>query len=112
MTKKRLLLIASLPLTIAVTLCVLAMPPPRPGVTKANFDRIKKGMTKAEVEAIFGEKGDWPDSTAQVGQAMCWRAKDGSGAVVEFVDECVVIKQWADSHETILDKIRRWLHVQ
>lgn len=36
-TKTRLLLIASLPLTIAVTLGVLAMLPPRSGV---NFDRI------------------------------------------------------------------------
>ena len=57
-TKRSLLLIASLPLTIAVTLGVLAMLPaifpPKPGVTKANFDRIEKGMTMTEVEAIFG----------------------------------------------------------
>ena len=36
-TKKRLLLLATLPLAIAVTLGVLAMLPPSPGVTKANF---------------------------------------------------------------------------
>jgi outer membrane protein assembly factor BamE (lipoprotein component of BamABCDE complex) len=53
--KKRLLLIASLPLTIALTLGVLAMLPPPPGVTKANFDRIQEGMTRAEVEEIFGK---------------------------------------------------------
>jgi hypothetical protein len=56
-TKKRRALIAILTLTIAVILGVLAMLPPRPGVTKANFDRIEKGMTLAEVEEIFGEKG-------------------------------------------------------
>jgi hypothetical protein len=40
MTKKHLLLIASLPVAIAVTFGVVALLPPRPGVTKANFDRI------------------------------------------------------------------------
>ena len=111
-TKKSLFLIASLAFIVVVALGVLSIIPPRPGVTKANFDRIERGMTKAEVEAIFGERGNWWDGAAQMGQAMCWTAKDGSGAVVEFVDECVEIKQWADSHETILDKARRWLHLQ
>ena len=50
MTKKRLLLIACLPLTVAVTLGVLAMLPPRPGVTKTNFGRMEIGMTRVEVE--------------------------------------------------------------
>lgn len=108
MTKKRLLLIASLLLVIAVT---LAMLPPRSGVTKANFDRIEKGMTLAELEEIFGEKGNWWDGAGRKGLPMCWTAKDGLGADVEFVDESVARKQWADSHETIFDKIRRWLHL-
>jgi hypothetical protein len=108
-TKKRLLLIAFLPLIAAVVLGILSILPSSPGVTKANFDRIEKGMTKAEVEVIFGEKGDWWDGAGQKGRPMYWTAKDGSGAVVEFVDECVAIKQWAESRETVLDKLRRWL---
>jgi hypothetical protein len=40
---------------VAAVLIVLALLPPRPGVTKENFDRIEIGMTEAEVEAIFGE---------------------------------------------------------
>jgi hypothetical protein len=58
-TGKRLILIASVPLVIVVTLGVLALLPPddRPGVTKANFDRIEKWMTKAQVEEIFGREG-------------------------------------------------------
>ena len=57
-TKKRLILIAALPLVIvAVTLGVLAMLPPGPGVTKANFDRIEKGMTLAQVELLLGGTG-------------------------------------------------------
>ena len=111
MTKKRLLLIASLPLAIALTFGIFTILPPRPSVTKANFDRIENGMTKAEVEEVFGEKGQPSYGAPQVGEAMFWTARDGSNAIVEFVDECVAIKQWADSKETIFDKIRRWLHL-
>ena len=110
-TKKRLLQIASLPLTIVVILGVLTILPHRPGVTKANFDRIEKGMTRAEVVAIFGEKGNWWDGAGQKWLPMCWTAKDGSGAVVEFVEESVAIKQWTDSNEAILAKLCRWLHL-
>jgi hypothetical protein len=53
-TKKRVLLIASLPLAAALVLGVLAMLPARPGATKANYDRIEIGMPKVEVERMFG----------------------------------------------------------
>src|ERR1017187_4650698 len=58
-TKKRLILIASLPLTIAVTVGVLALLPPSPGVTKANFDRIQDDMTNADVKQILGGDATW-----------------------------------------------------
>jgi hypothetical protein len=58
MTKKRLALIAVLPLAIAVILSVLAMLLPRPGVTKANVYRIHGGMARAEVESVFGRSSD------------------------------------------------------
>jgi hypothetical protein len=54
MTKKRFALIAVLPLTVAVILGVLAMLPPHPGVSKANFDRIKEGMAWEEVDLMLG----------------------------------------------------------
>jgi hypothetical protein len=47
MTKKRLLLIASLPAAIVVTLGILAVLPAQPGVSKTNFDRIETGMAPA-----------------------------------------------------------------
>ena len=112
MTKKRLLLVAAVPLTIAVTLGVLAMLRPSPGVTKANFDRIEKGMTRAEVEQIFGRESIRWDGLAEKGEGFHWMARDGSSALVMFVDECVTEKQWSDSNETILDKLRRWLHLR
>ena len=106
-TKKRLLLIAAIPLVAgAVTLGVLAMLPPSPGVTKANYDRIEQGMTKAQVEQIFGREGkrtEWGRS---------WEADDGSGAFFQFRDHCVVYREWYESHEPITDKLRRWLHLR
>jgi hypothetical protein len=137
-TKKRLLLFASLPLVIAVTVGVLAMLPPRPGVTKTNFDRIETGMTRAEVEDIFGGKGkEWPEfwmrSDADILKGMTtqeireidsrerqgwdrfimrWDANDEAQAGILIQNDCVVAKQWFDSNETFLDKIRRWLHLR
>ena len=107
-TKKRLLLIAAVPLAIVVVLGVLSVLPSRPGVTKANFERIEEGMTKAEVEGIFGREG----KMGGVKLWMFWEADDGSEAGIAFIDDCVVSKRWHDSTETILDKIRRWLHLR
>lgn len=115
MTKRRLLLIATVPLTIALTLGVLAMLPPRPGVTKANFDRIRIGRTLVEVQEIFGTKGfiftidiPFPEGTTW----RVWQADDGSNVQIGFVDDCVVGGEWNDSNETTLDKLRRLLHLQ
>jgi hypothetical protein len=131
-TKKRLVLISALPVIIVVALGVLAMIPPRPGVTKANFDRIEKGMTRAEVERIFGGPATEPNiavlkdvyrNREQVeaifgreGQGTewgrYWKADDGAIAAIWFSDDCVTDTAWEDSDETIPNKIRRWLHLQ
>jgi hypothetical protein len=55
MKKKRLLLIAgAIAAVVGLTLGVLALLPPKPGITKENFDRIEIGMTYDEVVAILG----------------------------------------------------------
>jgi hypothetical protein len=113
-TKKRLLWVASLPLTIAVIFGILALLPPRPGVTKANFDRIQEGMTQAEVEVIFDKPGEVRE-VVRWSLMLRWRSDDGAVATVSFSgdDELVVhSKTWTDSDETILDRIRRWLHLK
>jgi hypothetical protein len=112
MTKKRMPLIAVLPLTVAGIVGVLAMLPPSPGVTpgvtKANFDRIEKRMTFQEVEQIFGRAGQ---------HTWCgywwWQADDGARALVafDFNGDSAGPKTWEDSRESTLDKIRRWLHL-
>lgn len=120
MTTRRLLLIAAVPLTIAVIVGVLALLPlgDRPGVTKANFDRIEMGMTLAQAEEIFGGKAktiepwfggirDNPGAKVAV-----WEADDKSKAGIVFMNGCVWHKEWADSTESFLNKIRRWFHLR
>jgi hypothetical protein len=117
-TKRRLILIAAVSLSIALTFGVLAMQPPGPGVTKANFDRIQEGMTLVEVKKILGEKGRyWEMRSTPISfvpktdnGVWSWSADDGSWALITYSDG-VVGKYWTDSTETILDKIRRWLHL-
>lgn len=121
MKKKRLLLLASLPLAIAFTLGVLAMLPPNPGVTKNNFDRIQEGMTRAEVEAILGKPVLRFDNAFSTGTAIFrsnhWRGDDGAEASISFLSENlmedkVTQKTWTPSKETVFDKLCRWLHLQ
>ena len=119
MTKKRLLLIAAVPLAIAVILGVLVMLTTRSTVTKANFERIQEGMTRAEVEEVFGEKGE--QELPGIVAAYVWYADDGSWTAIDFVDGCVVRKSWHDSADgflrparelTFFQKLRLWLHLR
>ena len=116
MTKKRMLLIAILPLAIIVTVGVLAMLPPRPGVTKTNFDQIQEGMTKAEVEAIFGghpSKDFQYRVKREIYTSGIWCEDNGKEvAWIEFFDGKVCDTRWGGVNESITDKIRRWLHLR
>ena len=105
MTKGRLLLIGLFPLAVVVALGVIAMLPPSPGVTKANFDRIEMGMTKAQVEEIFGEKGVEIDLGYTV-----WESHDGRATIL-FCYDSVNGSGFQSNNGTILDKIRRCLHL-
>jgi hypothetical protein len=59
-------LLVALFLSLAVLLAVMAyaarpifFPPTNPRLTRENFDRIKEGMKRADVEAILGPPGDY-----------------------------------------------------
>jgi outer membrane protein assembly factor BamE (lipoprotein component of BamABCDE complex) len=51
---------------IGLAFVIPALRPSKPGVTKENFERIQLGMTKTEVEGIFGGPANsltlWQDS--------------------------------------------------
>ena len=106
MTKKRLLLIGGfLAACVCLPLGVVAIMPP-------SYDRIEKGMTRMEVEQILGAPRD-PHTTWD--RWLYWDAEDGSVAALRLgfglFNNSVIDGHWVDSNETILNKIRRWLHL-
>jgi hypothetical protein len=109
MTKKRLPLIYVLPLTVAVILGVLAMLPPRLGVTKANFDRIKVGMNKSEIERVF----DGQEDAGNINMWHIWHGPEGS-AIITFSDQDIVLsKIWAYAPpENWFQRTCCWLHLR
>ena len=76
--------------TLAACICLglgvfaLLVPDDRPGATNANFERIEKGMTTAEVQAIFGEPPflEQPDSLRPGHVLAWWKQNEGHGNFV------------------------------
>lgn len=89
-------------------------------VTEENLNRIEEGMTKAEVEKIFGAKGElgefqyWSRPNL-VG--MVWKGHDGTACVLfennrVATSEHIPTRGWSHGNESMSSKIRRWLHVR
>jgi hypothetical protein len=113
MTRCRMLLIASLPLAGAVVLGVLALLPALRGATKANFERLEKGMSKDAVEEIMGEclSEDLPNCTLMWvdGEPLVfryWSHPDGD-AMAGFLAGRLFDKHWTDSPGW-WERLRRW----
>jgi hypothetical protein len=125
MTKKRWIVLAGmLAACVCLTLAVLALLPPRPGVTLANIDRIENGMTRAEIEKLLGGAGvelsDWvPLRTINAAcvTVVAWdHPHDGTHVAVYFDrDNRVIGKDWKEwgpgPPETFLQKLQRLLHL-
>ena len=110
MTKKRLAIAVGLAAgCLSLTLAALTMLPPGPAVTKSNFDRVEKGMTRAEVEVILGIQSPRAPIPGVVYQD--WNREDGARATIVFCDEIVTRKEWRDSSVTLKQKLRRWLRL-
>jgi len=113
MTKRRKLVVASLVSALfGLGIGVVVLLPEEASVTKTNFDRIEKGMSQADVEAIFGS-GPW---CPMMWLGCCgihvevWKNQDGSEANITFNLDSVDSKSWTASSESIVGKLRRWLH--
>jgi hypothetical protein len=57
--RRRTLLVVLAVLAVVVAAGVVLWPRPPSRITRENFDRIREGMTRAEVEAILGPPGDY-----------------------------------------------------
>jgi hypothetical protein len=114
--RRRTLLVALVALAVVVAVGVVALwPRPRPQpssrITRENFDRIKVGMTRAEVEAILGPEGDhrtrhgetemldgsWnPDWTHDGPLMATWRDPAGGPSVGVWISDSVFILIYFD----------------
>ena len=107
MTKKRLVWVCLIvsPLLLGGALFCLCERDP---ITQANCDRIKKGMTEKEVQALLGKKADYSFSYVPLGLTHCWKGSRGRIEVQMtpfFVDHAV----FTPDSRTILEKIRNLL---
>ena len=114
MKKKRLLLlVGAIAAVVGVTLGVLAMLPPKPGITKENFDRIENGMAFEDVNAIFGQQPDpWQSGVRANGwKQHLWKSNDGDFAIIAFDENGAVEKHWLGQRddrtafEKLLDRL-------
>jgi hypothetical protein len=63
----------------------------RPGATEANCQRVHKGMTMIEVEAIFGGPGQWHSGKGSIADSWDtyeWKGSAGT-ALITFHSKCV-----------------------
>jgi hypothetical protein len=65
--RRRKLLVALAGLAVVVAVGVVVLWPPEDRITEANLERIKEGMTQAEVEAILGPPGDYRTGHGETG---------------------------------------------
>jgi hypothetical protein len=113
MTKKRWMVLASLLAAgVCLTLAVLALLPPRPGVTKANFDRIEEGMTLDEINTILGRSPDNVIEKNNQGEIwQYWTDYDGEVWILLGNDSTLSDKRWIAYEGTFLQKVRQWLRL-
>ena len=117
MTKKRWIVLAGmLAACVCLTLAVLALLPPRPGVTPADIARIENGMTRTEVERILGGSGtvyfDAVDSPGgQLTEIRWGQPHDETCVDVWFDRDNRVISKISHPPDTFMQKLRRWLRL-
>ena len=119
MSKNRWLLLGLLLLmTACVVVVVLAyVLPPRPGVTKENFDRIEVGMTRAEVEKIFGVENLPGRNPLRRLSRQLFEDEDTDALADIHFDETdrVALAEWRPGRpdeRTPLDKLLQRLHLR
>jgi hypothetical protein len=98
------------------TLLVLVLLLAGPGVTKANFDRIKAGMSRAEVEMLFGRPADarYLHGGLKIRHTVeVWHGVEGEAEIVSDEAQGVVADEawsaWSPRDEGILQRVRRLL---
>jgi hypothetical protein len=117
MTKK-LWIVAAVTL-VACAYLVVVLPYPR--VTKANFDCIQDGATKADVEKLLGDPSadsgpKWkiifvpiPPRLSPGSTMAIWNGHYGVALIHFNKNSVVTYKGWFPVRETLYEKVCRWL---
>lgn len=116
MTKRRWLAIAGvLGILACMTLLVLVLKPAGPGVTKTNFDRIKAGMSRAEVEELFGRPADarYLHGGLKIRHTVeVWHGVEGEATIISDEARGLVAKEeWSPRDANILQRVLRLLRL-
>jgi hypothetical protein len=85
-------------LAIGVVICLtlaVAKLLPRQGITRANFERIEVGMTRAEVEALLGEPNEFGFTYNYRFTMLQWKSYE-CGIRVDFADDWVTSCECGD----------------
>jgi outer membrane protein assembly factor BamE (lipoprotein component of BamABCDE complex) len=88
-----------------------------PGVTEANFARIKKGMTFDQVVDLMGMEALSGGYGSLRWMCFQWKAEDESQVAVwcqfdwqgDSREWRVISSEWHDANESLFKKIGRWL---
>lgn len=89
----------------------------RPGITHANFRRIREGDTAAQVEEVFGVPSCAPpdyhrDRLPRGHRREVWEGEAGAAIVTFDAAGQVVTAVWDDYSLSLLDRVRRALHLR
>jgi hypothetical protein len=101
--KKRLIVYGLLAL---FAICVFGYLHFRPGVTRANYFRVKAQMTRADINGLLGGPRDdvqWGDRLPNGGHCEWWSGPAGSIWLVYDERERIVWKEWKETNVTLFD---------
>jgi hypothetical protein len=96
MNRRRLLLLA---LTLSLTVCAVAVRSTlhdRPGVTEADTERVRDGMTTGQVRALLGDDITLDEPTPLGARMTTWRGRGGFLTVTFGTSGKVVWREWSD----------------
>jgi hypothetical protein len=102
--------VVSVALLLVVAARLVLLPPANPRITEANFQRIKAGMRREEVEAILGRPGDYRTGPTfglyTSGPLFIVTPATSDATPLEWRGDEVEISAWVDPDGVVLDSSR------
>src|SRR5262249_13556791 len=112
----RVVLVGILAAWLCGGLAIYSLPPPR-GPTLSNFNRIRMGMTRRQVEQILGAPREPPCFGGGTKARSGWTCQNWyAGIVITYKlrngNITVVDKEWNEERKNLCDNALVWLKLQ